>query len=443
MHLIDIPAVILVLGVLVFIHELGHYMVAKWCGVRVEVFSLGFGKRLFGFRRGDTDYRVSLLPVGGYVKMAGESPLENRTGDPGEFTSHPRWQRFLIAVAGLAMNFIFTIVIFTCLFMLRNDGPVYLDQPGVIGYVLDNSSAEKSGLQTGDKVTRIQDINNPTWQEVIFKVMLSPNQPLDITVQHGKDLVNKTVVPQTGSRDPLGDMGWLPEAKVVVKGVEPTMPAAKSGIQDGDEIVAMNDVPVRSNIGAILSLQKNKEAPIQIAVLRNNQEMRFTLTPTAVDDPQNPGKKRYRIGVALPDLTRPDPLPFGHAVSKSLDEARANSMLVFDLFGKLFKGKVSINVLESPLGIARDSGEAARQGAPSFLLLMAMLSLQLGIINLLPIPIMDGGLMAMLLVEGTMRRDINQQIKERMYQVAFVALVLFFSVVIYNDVAKSFMHHAP
>src|SRR5258708_15319940 len=120
--------------------------------------------------------------------MAGESPLENRTGDPGEFTSHPRWQRFLIAIAGPAMNFIFTIVIFTCLFMFRNERPVYLDQPAVIGYVLDNSSAEKSRLQTGDKVTRIQDINNHTLQEVIFKDMLSPNQPLDVTVQHGKDL---------------------------------------------------------------------------------------------------------------------------------------------------------------------------------------------------------------------------------------------------------------
>src|SRR5258707_3149705 len=132
MHLIDIPAVIVLLGVLVFIHELGHYMVAKWFGVRVETFSIGFGKRLFGFRRGDTDYRVSLIPLGGYVKMSGENPMENRTGDPGEFTSHPRWQRFLIAIAGPAMNVIFTIVVLTSLFMFWNERPVYLDHPSII-----------------------------------------------------------------------------------------------------------------------------------------------------------------------------------------------------------------------------------------------------------------------------------------------------------------------
>jgi regulator of sigma E protease len=443
MHLIDIPIVLFVLGVLVFVHELGHYLVAKWCGVRVETFSLGFGKRLFGFRRGDTDYRISLIPLGGYVKMSGENPMENRTGDTGEFTSHPRWQRFLIAIAGPAMNVIFTIVVLTSLFMFWNERPVYLDQPAIIGYVLDNSAAEKSGLQAGDRIARIQDINNPTWQQVIFKVILSPNQPLDISIQHGNDLVNKTIVPQAGSRDPLGDMGWLPLAKAIIKNPDPSMPAAKAGMKDGDEVVALNDVPLHSNSGLFLAVQKNKDNPLRVTVLRHQQEMKFALTPVAADDTQNPGRKIYRIGVSLPPETRPDPLPFGQAINKSFDEARANSMLIFDLFSKLFRGKVSIKVLESPVGIARDSGEAARSGGPSLLLLMAMLSLQLGIINLLPIPIMDGGLMAMLLIEGTMRRDINQQIKERMYQVAFVALILFFSVVIYNDVAKSFVHHAP
>src|SRR5258708_13210941 len=126
------------------------------------------------------------------------------------------------------MNFIFTIVIFTCLFMFRNERPVYLDQPAVIGYVLDNSSAEKSGLQTGDKITRIQDINNPTWQELIFKAMLSPNQPLDITVQHGKDLKNKTVVPQPGCPDPFGDMDCLPKSTVVVNAFVPPMLTVKT-----------------------------------------------------------------------------------------------------------------------------------------------------------------------------------------------------------------------
>ena len=122
-------AVALVLGVLVFVHEFGHYAVAKLCGVRVEVFSLGFGKRLWGFRRGETDYRLSILPLGGYVKMAGENPLESRTGDPGEFTSHPRWQRFLIAIAGPTMNILFAVAVLTAVYMIHDEEPIFLDKP--------------------------------------------------------------------------------------------------------------------------------------------------------------------------------------------------------------------------------------------------------------------------------------------------------------------------
>src|SRR5947199_367584 len=151
-HVMVYPlAFILVLGVLVFVHEFGHYAIAKLCGVRVEVFSLGFGKRLFGFKRGDTDYRVSILPLGGYVKMAGENPMEPRTGDPGEFMSHPRWQRFLIAVAGPAMNIILAVVLLTVVFATHYQRPMYLDKPAVIGWVLEDSRAAKAGIQPGDK----------------------------------------------------------------------------------------------------------------------------------------------------------------------------------------------------------------------------------------------------------------------------------------------------
>src|SRR5713226_5401638 len=177
MQLLIYPAAFaLVLGVLVFVHEFGHYAVAKLCGVRVEVFSLGFGKRLIGFRRGDTDYRISLLPIGGYVKMAGENPMEDRTGDPGEFMSHPRWQRFLIAVAGPAMNVLLAIGILTGVYMHHYEHPAFLEQPVVIGTVVPNSAAEKAGLKTGDRITRVQGLNNPTWEQIMPKIMLNPDQ---------------------------------------------------------------------------------------------------------------------------------------------------------------------------------------------------------------------------------------------------------------------------
>src|SRR5437588_776369 len=225
-------AVALVLGVLVFVHEFGHYAVAKLCGVRVEVFSLGFGKRLFGFKRGDTDYRVSILPLGGYVKMAGENPMEPRTGDPGEFMSHPRWQRFLIAVAGPAMNIFLAIGILAGIYTMHGyEHPVYEDQPAVVGWILDGSPAQKAGLERGDKIVRIQNINNPTWGQMSLQIALSPDQSVEVAIQRGNQILHKTFVPQPMGEDRLGEAGLAPPEPAIVGDIDPGLPAAKAGIQ--------------------------------------------------------------------------------------------------------------------------------------------------------------------------------------------------------------------
>ncbi len=158
--------VVVMLGTLVFIHEFGHYAAAKLFGVRVEVFSLGFGKRLFGFKRGDTDYRVSALPLGGYVKMSGENPMEESSGDPGEFMSHPRWQRFVIAIAGPAMNVLFSVVVLTGVFMMHYEHPAFLDKPAIIMAVDDNSPAAKAGVQPNDRIVSADGVDKPNWETV-------------------------------------------------------------------------------------------------------------------------------------------------------------------------------------------------------------------------------------------------------------------------------------
>src|SRR5579862_1466491 len=156
-----------VLGVMILIHEWGHYAAAKFFRVRVEVFSIGFGKRLFGFRRGDTDYRINAIPLGGYVKMSGENPMDERTNDPGEFMSHPRWHRFLIAIAGPAMNILFAVGLLTCVYMVRYEYPAVLDEPAVIGWVLSDTPASRAGIEAGDRIVSIYGIENPTWEQVI------------------------------------------------------------------------------------------------------------------------------------------------------------------------------------------------------------------------------------------------------------------------------------
>ena len=425
-----VPAVALVLGVLVFVHEFGHYAVAKLCGVRVEVFSLGFGKRLWGFRRGDTDYRISLLPLGGYVKMAGENPLEERTGDPGEFTSHPRWQRFLIAIAGPAMNIIFAIAALTVIYMFHYEHPVYLEQPATIGAVQKDSPADKAGIKPGDRIVRIQDVTNPTWEQVIPQVILNPKQPVDVVVQRGTQTLSLKMYPIEAGPEKSGDAGWLPDEPVLVGAVEPGLPADKVGIKKDDQIVAVNSTSVATVSDFIEYLQQVKNNPVDLTVVRDGKKQKFTITPQLTGD-------RYRIGAQLTSPQRVDKLPFPTAFSRSLEQCKSNSLLIFELVGKMLQKKVSPMQVSGPITIARISGEAAQEkGWTPLLTVMAIISLNLAIFNLFPIPILDGGLMLMLLIESILRRDIKQEVKERVYQAAFVFLILFAVMVIFNDFRK-------
>jgi len=218
--LIAVVAMAVVLGVMILVHEFGHYAAAKWFGVRVDVFSIGFGKRLAGFRRGDTDYRISALPLGGYVKMAGENPLESRSGAPDEFMSHPRWQRFVIAVAGPAMNILLAVALLTGVFMVHYEHPLYLDEPAVVGWVVDNSPAAKAGIEQGDRIIRIDGQQDPTWEDVFLKIMINTKQPVSVAIQRGHDMIEKQIQPEAEGSDEYGSVGFLPDQPVIVTGVE-------------------------------------------------------------------------------------------------------------------------------------------------------------------------------------------------------------------------------
>lgn len=437
--LIYLAAVALVLGVLVFVHEFGHYAVAKLCGVRVEVFSLGFGKRLWGFRRGDTDYRISLLPLGGYVKMAGENPMEERTGDPGEFTSHPRWQRFLIAIAGPTMNIILAIVVLAIIFMVHFEYPTYWKKNTPVAWVEPNSPAAAAGILPGDRILKIENITNPTWEQIIYRVALNPNQPVDVLLQRGGKPIPITLTPKASGPEQVGTAGLVPEGPVLVSSTEDKTPAEAAGMQHGDQLLSVNGHPVHSVLQFSEGVQQTRDAPIDVTVLRAGQQLTFHLVPQLLSD--DAGTQRWRIGANLIEAKEVGKLPPGHAFARSLDECKTNSLLIFELVGKMLQHKVSIRQMSGPIGITKLSGEAAKEGFLPLMGLMALISLNLAVFNLLPIPILDGGLMLMLVIEGTMRRDIKQEIKERVYQVAFVFLLIFAAVVIYNDLAKTLPGH--
>jgi regulator of sigma E protease len=434
---IAVLAVAVVLGFMILIHEFGHYAVAKLLGVRVEVFSIGFGKRLFGFRRGDTDYRIAAIPLGGYVKMSGENPMDERTGDPGEFLSHPRWHRFLIAIAGPSMNILLAIGLLTFVYMVHYEYPAVLDEPAVIGWVLPDTPAAKAGIQIGDRIARLEGIENPTWKQVDPKEALSPNQPLDVTIDRGGKLFDKTIVPEAYGVNQMGSAGWVPkEPSVTVTDLEDGLPAQRAGMKIGDEILAVDGQPIPALQAMIETLKRTQGKPIEITVRRNGEQKTFTMQPVLADIP-GLQEKRYRVGIGSTRM-KVSALPLAAAFHRSIEQNKEGSLLILELVQKMIQRKISIRTIEGPIGIGRAAGEAATEkGWTPLMALTAAISLNLGIFNLLPIPILDGGVILLLFVESLMRRDISLQIKERIYQAAFVFLVLFAVMVIYNDLAKT------
>ena len=434
---ISVAAVAVVLGFMILIHEFGHYAVAKLLKVRVEVFSIGFGKRLLGFRKGDTDYRISAIPLGGYVKMSGENPMDERTGDPAEFMSHSRWHRFLIAIAGPSMNILLAIFLLTVVYMVHYEYPVFLDKPAVIEGIKHDSAAAQAGLQPGDRIVKVDNIDNPTWEQLQPRVWLSPNQPLTVTIQRGDQTFQKTIVPQPVTTSEVGSAGWYPGEPVVVGRVESGTPAAKAGIKEDDRIVALDGQPLPSIESMIERLQQTKDTPVNLTVIRKGQTLSFSLRPV-LSKTEDPKEQRYRLGFLNKSETKVTTLPFVQAFTLSLEQNKKYSLLILELAKKLVQGKVSPRMVSGPIGIAQDAGYAAQQkGWTPLMELTAGISLNLGIFNLLPIPILDGGVILFLLIEGLMRRDVSLRIKERVYQAAFVFLVLFAVMVIYNDLMKT------
>jgi regulator of sigma E protease len=435
--LISLISVVAVLGFMILIHEFGHYAVAKWLGVRVEQFAIGFGKRLVGFRRGDTDYRINAIPLGGYVKMSGENPMDQRTDDPKEFLNHSRWHRFLVAIAGPAMNIMLAVFLLTIVYMVHYEYPVYLDQPAVVQGVRKDSPAQQAGIQAGDRIVKIDGIENPTWEQVQPRVWLSPNQALQVTVQRGNETLQKTLMPKAVTTSEVGSAGWFPEEPVVVGRLDPDLPAAKAGMKEDDRIVSLNGKPVPSIESMIESLQQSQSKPVDIQVERGGQMMTFHLQPV-LSQTEDPKEQRYRLGFVNKGVTKVSQLPFAQALTLSLEQNKKYSLMILELAKKMVQRKISMRAISGPIGIAQDAGYAAQQkGWTPLMELTAGISLNLGIFNLLPIPILDGGVIMFLLIEGLMRRDISMSIKERVYQAAFVFLVLFAVMVIYNDLMKT------
>jgi regulator of sigma E protease len=435
-------SMLVVLGIMVLVHEFGHFAVAKLCGVRVEVFSIGFGKRLFGFRRGDTDYRLSLLPLGGYVKMSGETPGEASTGDPAEFNAHPRWQRILIGLAGPVSNFLLALLLMTGFYMMHNEVEAFRSQAANIDFVSDHTAAANAGLKPGDVITRFDNVNNPTWEQVSIRSAMNVGQMIPVDVQRdGQTVSTQLVVPNPAGSDDFDfdTIGFVPrmqEDPIRVRQIEAGMPAAKAGLQAGDQILSVDGMKLHSVDAMLAFLQQGNGRPIQLTALRDGKTFQITLQPIMAD--AGNGRKLYRIGFApnLPPF-KIQQLPLPEALKQSVHFNLRYSGLILEVLHRMVTRRFAVQDLSGPIGIAKQTGLAVEQpGWQPIIGLMSIISLNLGIFNLLPIPILDGGVIVLLLIEEIMRRDLNQEFKERIYQAAFVVLLIFAAFVMFNDISK-------
>ncbi|MFB3779434.1 MAG: RIP metalloprotease RseP [Bryobacteraceae bacterium] len=422
---------LVLIGAMILIHELGHFLAARFFDVRVDAFSFGFGPRLFGFRRGETDFRVSAIPFGGYVKMAGEQSGDEAVGDPRSFVAKPRWQRLVIAFAGPFMNIALAVALLTGLFLYKYPQPMVSDRTAIIGHVMPDSPAAAAGLREGDQIVGIEGVSNPNWEDVTVKELSNANRPLRVDVNRGGKRVSVTVTPTLAQKLGVGYAGWSQQAEIEVAGVTPGLPAEKAGLRAGDLLVNVNGRPIHSIYRVHDLIRASEGKPVEIDIIREGRREKLVVQPVF-----NEAEKRWWIGFLPNQRIIYTKLPLPEAFAQSVRQNVRGATLIYELLRSIVARRMSAKSLDGPIRIAQLSGEAAREGAYSYINLMAAVSLNLAILNLLPIPILDGGVILMLLFEMLIRRDLSMPVKEAVFKFGFVFLLMLMVFVIYNDIAK-------
>jgi len=446
-----IIGMILVLGVLILVHEWGHFVAARFFGVRVDVFSIGFGPRLFGWKRGATDWRVSALPLGGYVRMAGQditdidSGDQKPTGAPDELMSKKRWQRAIICFAGPIVNLIFPIFLLTGYFALKGEPlPKYEKDPLVVVDLQKGSPLAKAGVVRGDRIVSVNGIANPTWETAQNLIDKAPNgQSYQIVVNHqGEE--RHIAVTSVDMKAPDLIFGFAPDAPAVVDQVDPTKPAYAAGVKPGDQVVSVDGQEISTWAAFVNAIQESDGKPVSLTVKRDGQLVNLSVTPQKGKNEL--GETAWLVGILRKAPAKPEvyyrPVSFGLAFQQASTVTWRGTQMVVDVVDRLISGKTSPKELQSVVGIASLAGKAVEAGSFAVVQLMAVLSVNLGILNLLPIPILDGGQIFLLSLEGIRRRDFSLAFKERFIQVGLVFLLALIAYVTYNDVARMLVHHS-
>ncbi len=422
-------AFVIVFGILVFVHEFGHFFIAKLMKVRVEVFSWGYGKRLFGFKKGETDYRVSLIPMGGYVKFSGEEAFDQkRELAPHDFMAKKRWQRFLVLVMGSVMNIILAVVLVSIISMVGVTVPEYTEQKPVIGWIESGSPAEQANLKIGDEILSINNRKTKTWSDVELAVGIKPKRLINLEIKRGDEVFKVQLMTESKTRLEMGYAGFFARILTQVVVVLPHSPAEKAGLLAGDLILAINSEPVYFH-QFVEIIEKNHGRELEFLVDRQGKTLTLYVTPRLEG-------KVGKIGIGPWMESEVRKYGLFSAVARSIKENWKLAFVVVNFVKDLIIGEASVRQVGGPIEIARWSFTFFRMGFLAMMGFMAIISLQLGIINLFPIPVLDGGQILVLSLEGLFRRDFSLKVKQIVMQIGFAIFIFILVFVILNDVAR-------
>jgi regulator of sigma E protease len=421
-----IVAFLFVIGVIVFVHELGHFLMARYHGVRVEVFSLGFGPKLVTLHHRGTDYCVSAIPLGGYVKMAGERV--GTVGAADEFLSKTKWQRCQILAAGPAMNLILAAVIVAAAAVIGMDAPLYDRAPAVVGAVVHDSPAAQAGLSRGDEILRVSGQSTPTWDSVEGAIGMRPHRRVPLVVRRRDRTLELTVVPTSDTASGVGTIGVVRHIAPVVASITPGSPADRAGLREGDIITAIDGAPALPSQDGPEARRGSKSAPLEITVWRQSADDHLvTIVPSNTS-----GEMGY--STIVPTTVRRAGV--FQAIRLGVEWTARTGSGVMQVLQRLVTRDVSVTQLMGPLGIAQLAGHAADISWSALFSIVALVSVNVGIFNLLPVPVLDGGHMLMLGLEAIMRRDFTAPARRLATRTGLTMLLLLMAVAFYNDLGR-------
>lgn len=430
----NILGFLILVGILVTFHEGGHFLAAKIFKFPVEIFSLGFGPKLLSFRRKETEYRISAIPFGGFVKIKGlgidESMLFSKEAPEDRGT---KFQKFLIFFSGAFVNILLAVFILTVSFMIGIEIPAFLMDPVVVGYIEKESPAFNIGLKTGDRILEIDGKKINNWEDFKTIEALSGEKKVRIKFQRDGEIKEEEVLLEKKGKYKIGSLGIYPEFKPIVIKTEEASPAMKAGIMPKDIIEEVDGIKIHSAYELINYVSENPEKELTLKVKRDKKEIEIKAVPRKVE-----GKGKLGIYLqSMPDETILKKYPLLPALKESIKSCLENATLAFKVLKNFLSGRGEIAQISGPIDMAKFSGEAMRSGLSYFLNIMGIISLQLAIFNLLPIPALDGGHLFILLIEIIIRRNISVKVKYRILQFGFTLLLSLMAIVLVSDLLKN------